>query len=189
MAKVQDKHEKQLNELINENRHQMEKIHFYDEKTKEFSSQIHSLNEEKLMLLKEHEIMKSKLRTYEIDSTLNRGNAVNGASKYYDKIKGKLIKTLQLTIIVTDFRTFCVILLNIVVGNFRMEDEEGELFDNTYLEELKGGRGGRESLTLDEIHRRNSMQPPHLRSSYMPQFTDTDQKVNQSILTFCRSAH
>lgn len=57
-----------------------------------------------------------------------------------------------------------------------MEDEEGELFDNTYLDELKGGANrltadGRDSLTLDEINRRNSMVPPHLRSSYMPQFT------------------
>lgn len=59
-----------------------------------------------------------------------------------------------------------------------MEDEEGELFDNTYLDELKrGGATGRESLTLDEIQRRNSMLPPHLRSSYMPQFAENDLKV------------
>lgn len=55
-----------------------------------------------------------------------------------------------------------------------MEDEEGELFNNTYLEELKNGgpltANGRESLTLEEIQRRNSMVPPHLRSSYMPQY-------------------
>lgn len=64
-------------------------------------------------------------------------------------------------------------------GNFRMEDEEGELFDNTYLDELKRG-SGRESLTLEEIQRRNSMVPPHLRSSYMPQFADNGQKVGQT---------
>lgn len=57
-----------------------------------------------------------------------------------------------------------------------MEDEEGELFDNTYLDELQRG-SGRESLTLEEIQRRNSMVPPHLRSSYMPQFTDNEPKV------------
>lgn len=68
-------------------------------------------------------------------------------------------------------------------GNFRMEDEEGELFDNTYLDELKRGSGrdmGRESLTLEEIQRRNSMVPPHLRSSYMPQFADNEPKVRYS---------
>lgn len=89
MAKVQDKHEVQLNELINENRRQMEKLLFYDEKTKEFSTQIHALNEEKLMLLKEHEIMKSKLRTYEIDSTLNRGNGTSTSAMFFDKLRGK----------------------------------------------------------------------------------------------------
>lgn len=61
-----------------------------------------------------------------------------------------------------------------------MEDEEGELFDNTYLDELKRGsnrEAGRESITLDEIRRRNSMVPPHLRSSYMPQYSADEAKV------------
>lgn len=89
MAKVQDKHEKQLNELISENRKYTDKLILYDERTKEFSSQIHALNEEKLMLLKEHEIMKSKLRTYEIGSTLNGGNSTATASKFFE-MRGKL---------------------------------------------------------------------------------------------------
>lgn len=63
-----------------------------------------------------------------------------------------------------------------------MEDEEGELFDNTYLDELQRGSVGRESLTLAEIQRRNSMVPPHLRSSYMPQFAENDSKVSWKIL-------
>lgn len=72
-----------------------------------------------------------------------------------------------------------------------MEDEEGELFDNTYLDELKGGSNktglpptGRESLTLDEIKRRNSMVPPHLRSSYMPQYTNPTEESKVSYLIF-----
>lgn len=87
MAKVQEKHEKQLNELILENRRYSDKLLFYDERTKEFSSQIHALNEEKLMLLKEHEIMKSKLRTYEIGSTLNTGSSTTSASKFFENMK------------------------------------------------------------------------------------------------------
>lgn len=92
MAKVQDKHIEQLNEVHNENRRQTsEKLAFYEDKIKEFSMQIHSLNEEKLLLLKEHEIMKAKLRTFEIDSTLNRGNGTNGSSAmFFDKIRGKI---------------------------------------------------------------------------------------------------
>lgn len=70
-----------------------------------------------------------------------------------------------------------------------MEDEEGELFDNTYLDELKSGSGilaaGRDSLTLEEIQRRNSMVPAHLRSSYLPQYTDVaDRKVSETISRF-----
>lgn len=62
-----------------------------------------------------------------------------------------------------------------------MEDEEGELFDNTYLDELKGGGNrisptGRDSITADEINRRNSMVPPHLRSSYMPQYMNQSEE-------------
>lgn len=93
MAKVQEKHEKQLNELISENRRLTDKLIFYDERTKEFSTQIHALNEEKLMLLKQHEIMKSKLRTYEIGSTLNGGSNTTSASKFFDNMRGKLDAT------------------------------------------------------------------------------------------------
>lgn len=95
MAKVQDKHEKQLAELISENRKYSDKLVFYDDKTKEFSSQIYALNEEKLMLLKEHEIMKSKLRTYEIGTTLNCGSTTNKASKYFGKITGTFWKMIH----------------------------------------------------------------------------------------------
>lgn len=65
-----------------------------------------------------------------------------------------------------------------------MEDEEGELFNNTYLEELKTGRfspthesAPRDSITRDELTRRNSMYPWHLRSSYAPQYAD--QNLNE----------
>lgn len=91
MTKVQDKHIEQLSEVHNEHRRQLaEKLGFYEDKIKEFSTQIHLLNDEKLLLLKEHEIMKAKLRTFEIDSTLNRGNGISTASKYFDNMRGKV---------------------------------------------------------------------------------------------------
>lgn len=64
-----------------------------------------------------------------------------------------------------------------------MEDEEGELFNNTYLDDLKsGGRflPGCDSITHDELARRNSMYPLHLRSSYAPQYAD--QNLNEDDL-------
>lgn len=88
MAKVQEKHEKQLNDLMNESRRYTDKITFLEDRIKEFSSQVYALNDEKLLLLKEHEIMKSKLRTYEIGSTLNAGNGTSSTSKFFDKIRG-----------------------------------------------------------------------------------------------------
>ena len=91
MAKVQEKHMEQLSEVHNENQRQTsEKLGLYEGKIKEFSKQIHSLNEEKLLLLKEHEIMKAKLRTFEIDSTLNRGNGTSSSAMFFDKIRGKI---------------------------------------------------------------------------------------------------
>lgn len=85
MAKVQEKHEKQLNDMGIENRRYTDRIACLEDRIKEFSSQIYNLNDEKLLLLKEHEIMKSKLRTYEIGSTLNAGSS---ASKFFGKIRG-----------------------------------------------------------------------------------------------------
>lgn len=88
MAKVQDKHEKQLIEIAGENRQYADKLAFYDDRTKEYSTQLHALNEEKLLLLKEHEIMKAKLRTYEIGSTLNGGSSNSATSKFIGKMRG-----------------------------------------------------------------------------------------------------
>lgn len=53
-----------------------------------------------------------------------------------------------------------------------MSDEEGEVFDNRWLKELSATprRDGRETLPpgqrLSELKWRNSLCPPHLKSSY-----------------------
>ena len=62
-----------------------------------------------------------------------------------------------------------------------MEDEEGEIFNNTYLTDLKAGRmsptqfGRESSIPMSEINARNSLCPPHLRSSYAVQY-DPDEE-------------
>lgn len=70
-----------------------------------------------------------------------------------------------------------------------MEDEEGEFFNNTYLDELKsGGRfspSGRDSLTLEEIQRRNSLVPPHLRSTYAAQYVDQNVNLDDMFKVIC----
>lgn len=54
-----------------------------------------------------------------------------------------------------------------------MEDEEGELFNNTYLSDMKAGRcilPDSDRLSdvsrISELQYRNSLCPPHLKSSY-----------------------
>lgn len=80
----------QLNDATEIRRQMSEKLALYEDKIKEFSKQIHSLNDEKLLLLKQHEIMKAKLRTYEIDWTLNRGNTNSSSAMFTNKIRGKV---------------------------------------------------------------------------------------------------
>lgn len=148
MTKLREKHEQQLSETGMEKQQLIDSVELLEKRVTEYASQVHKLNEEKLQLFKQQEIMKTRLRKYEIDSTLNP-NQANGS-----RLPAKMR----------------------VASTFKMEDEEGELFDNTYLEELTGGHRammtGRESLTVEEIQRRNSMVPPHLRSSYMPQYAN-----------------
>ncbi|XP_061720570.1 repetitive organellar protein-like [Cydia pomonella] len=48
-----------------------------------------------------------------------------------------------------------------------MSDEEGEVFDNRFLKELAGTpRASLAGRRLSELQRRNSLVPPHLKSSY-----------------------
>lgn len=63
--------------------------------------------------------------------------------------------------------------INSLGRNFEMEDEEEDMFNNKYLTDLKEGRcllpaGGHESNAnrVSELAWRNSMVPPHLKSSY-----------------------
>jgi hypothetical protein len=72
-------------------------------------------------------------------------------------------------------------------GNFGMEDEPGEEFNNTYLLELKTGES---QMSLDknnalshiEIQKRNSMYPQHMRASHVMYGLDsTEQEIKVNL--------
>lgn len=58
----------------------------------------------------------------------------------------------------------------------QMEDEESEMFNDDFLNDLKRGNDtspvGRNSVRFSELKFRNSMVPHHLRSTYIAQYGD-----------------
>lgn len=75
MSKIKIKHEKETSDYKNENQRYIEKIHQYEDRFKNFSNQIYSMNEKHLMLMKENEIMKSRLRTLEHSTAMMNGRS------------------------------------------------------------------------------------------------------------------
>ncbi|KAJ6638168.1 hypothetical protein Bhyg_10901 [Pseudolycoriella hygida] len=74
-------------------------------------------------------------------------------------------------------------------SNFKMEDEEGEVFNNTYLADLKSGitrtsPTGRESIRMSELQQRNSLAPRHLRSTYAAQYGDQNLREEDISMPF-----
>ncbi|XP_067641582.1 GRIP and coiled-coil domain-containing protein 2 isoform X3 [Eurosta solidaginis] len=56
-------------------------------------------------------------------------------------------------------------------SNLAMEDEEGEVFNNTYLTDLQTGRMSMcRDVCAEELQYRNSLLPPHLKSTYAAQY-------------------
>lgn len=152
MSKVKTKHEVEIIEHRTEMQTYIDKIEQCEEHLHQLSNQLHIKNEQYLTLSKENEIMKSKMRTLENHTAFAsaKPTQLNVPSSFIEKLRGG--------------------------GQFKMEDEPEELYNEHYLEDLKSGGGlqqfGRDSLSADEILRRNSMVPPHLRSSYAVQDED-----------------
>lgn len=178
MSKVKAKHEQELNEHNAEVQRYANKLSQFETRYEQSAAQLHNMNTRFLDMYKENEIMKSKLRNYENSATFQSLNPSSSGmpSNFMEKIRGETLY---------NRRSRPKLTLPVQAGSeFKMEDEEGELFDNTYLDHMQsGGRfslSGRDSLTQEEIQRRNSMVPAHLRSSYMAQYqTQTDENVPQ----------
>ncbi|XP_026837595.1 myosin-11 isoform X2 [Drosophila erecta] len=128
----------------------------YEEHTRKLSNQIVRLNEKILEQQKQHAIISTKLRHLQMQpisetkpstTPLTVSSSSAGANDDWQPFKRP----------------------NVPSSNLAMEDEEGEVFNNTYLTDLKLGRVPAE-MTAEELIYRNSLQPPHLKSTYAAQY-------------------
>ncbi len=164
MAKVKSKHADEVLQLRNDCRDAADKATRYSEQLQKLSKQIHNLNTENLELKKENQYMVGKLKFTEMNS---------GMMSSRPSLGGSLCRLPATTT------------QNQMIGsNLRMEDEDGELFNNTYLSDMKRGAGFEvDPYSMDELKQRNSILPPHLRDSYVirtvdKHYSEEDMKVS-----------
>ena len=149
MSKKKEKHERDVQEVQLQNAKLAKKMQLLEQHTEKLSKQIYQLNDSQLEYQKENEYMKNKLRFME--KTGNFGGST--------------------TSIGSAFKPTTTTHNSQHKGQFTMEDEEGELFNNTYLGDLKSGG---DPYSFLELQQRNSMMLPHMRSSYA--VTEIDNK-------------
>nr|NP_001259545.1 mushroom body defect, isoform L [Drosophila melanogaster]AGB95387.1 mushroom body defect, isoform L [Drosophila melanogaster] len=128
----------------------------YEEHTRKLSNQIVRLNEKILEQQKQHAIISTNLRHLQMQpisetkpssTTLTVSSSSSAPNDDWQPFKRP----------------------NVPSSNLAMEDEEGEVFNNTYLTDLKLGRVPAD-MTAEELIYRNSLQPPHLKSTYAAQY-------------------
>lgn len=154
MGKLKTKHERDITDLKKEIVVREKKLEEFELHTRKLAKQILHLNEKQLEFYKENEFMKNKMKILESKTP---GDLQRPRSRMLPPSSSMMS-----------------------VANLKMEDEEGELFNNTYLVDLKNGGGrvspGRDSICLSELQHRNSMVPRHLRSTYSVQYGDQGYK-------------
>lgn len=132
----------------------IKKLEQYEQHIEKLTKQTFQINETKIKYneaMRENEFIRSKLRFME----KNGGMLTSGSGNIVGMNRNQG----------TTLQSNC--------SNMRMEDEEGEVFNNTYLADIKMG-GSALSLdeqkvdvyTASELQKRNSMCLPHMRSSY-----------------------
>lgn len=168
MGKLKGKHERDVLEMRKEVVARQKQVDEYEAHTRKLSKQIRQLNEKQLEYYKENELMKTRMRSLGGPSGGKTGARGGGGSmmSLADDLDGGHLRR----------RMMPPSSSMLSVANMKMEDEEGEQFNNTYLIDLKNGRiqtsPGRESVCLSELKHRNSMVPRHLRSTYAVQYGD-----------------
>nr|XP_036676203.1 trichohyalin-like isoform X4 [Drosophila suzukii] len=129
----------------------------YEEHTRKLSNQIVRLNEKILEQQKQHAIISTKLRHLQMQPVCEAKPTTATIT----------VSSSSSTAATEDWQPFKR--PNAPSSNLAMEDEEGEVFNNTYLTDLKLGRVPTD-MTAEELIYRNSLQPPHLKSTYAAQY-------------------
>lgn len=89
MSKVKTKHEIELNDLSIENQRLTNKFAQFESRYEQSAIQLHAMNTKYLDLLKESEIMKSKLRNYENSAAFQSITSSSVPPSFIEKIRGK----------------------------------------------------------------------------------------------------
>ncbi|XP_061392877.1 centromere-associated protein E [Musca vetustissima] len=127
----------------------------YEEHTRKLSNQIVRLNDNILEYQKENTILSTKLKHL---------------LEHHESEKFKRPNSIHVSTISSSTGSTGA---SNTGTNLAMEDEEGEVFNNTYLTDLKTGRMSEfmsREVCTEELKYRNSLLPPHLRSSYAAQY-------------------
>ncbi|KAL7743012.1 hypothetical protein ACLKA6_011372 [Drosophila palustris] len=119
----------------------------YEEHTRKLSNQIVRLNEKILEQQKQYAVLNTKLRHLQETDQTPANSAADDEWQFFKRPSAPSAN---------------------LGSNLAMEDEEGEVFNNTYLTDLKLGRVP--DMTAEELQYRNSLQPPHLKSAYAAQY-------------------
>ncbi|XP_017110008.2 rootletin isoform X1 [Drosophila bipectinata] len=127
----------------------------YEEHTRKLSNQIVRLNEKILEQQKQHAITTTKLRHLQMQPGPEPQKPIPPTASISSAASND------------DWQPFKR--PTAPSSNLAMEDEEGEVFNNTYLTDLKLGRVP-DVITAEELNYRNSLQPPHLKSAYAAQY-------------------
>uniref|UniRef100_A0A1A9ZIH1 Uncharacterized protein n=1 Tax=Glossina pallidipes TaxID=7398 RepID=A0A1A9ZIH1_GLOPL len=162
VTKIKKRHESELATLKTDIETYKAQNAKYEEHIRKLSTQIVRLNENILECQKENTILSTKLKHIRDQQP----------SEEREFEKTKRPNTIQVSTVSSNTTTgrACASSLG---SNLAMEDEEGEIFNNTYLTDLKMGRMSdymSRDVCAEELKHRNSMLPPHLRSTYAAQF-------------------
>ncbi|XP_023158388.1 flagellar attachment zone protein 1 isoform X3 [Ceratitis capitata] len=152
VTKMKGKQDREVSTLRNEIEMFKAQNNKYEEHIRKLSNQIVRLNDQSLKYQKEIALLSTKVKQLEDDDNAHFKRPNFGTNSLPRSLTA-LTSNAGLS------------------SNLAMEDEEGEVFNNTYLTDLQTGRMSMcREVCAEELQYRNSLVPPHLKSTYAAQY-------------------